>query len=223
MSELPVNLWKVSYCAGTPISTCSENGCLIFPYQRTPTQKNHRCRMFWRRADWSCISWTGRDYGVCFSCTLRCLLPQAWASTSNQALSEGSFCPNQSMPSGPKWGKSTTDRSTSLGNWNLRCTYKTWLSQQPLLALEVNGMGCGRKVQSRGITASVLRAFPASCCGPASKSDKDSDGLHLPSSNLVRGRKWSWHLQGERVWFKGKHFGAHWTLVWIWFCHQCAD
>lgn len=120
------------------------------------------------------------------------------------------------MPSGPKWGKSTTDRNASFGNWDLRCTYRTWLSQQPLLPLEVNGLRCGREVQSRYITASVLRKVPPSCCVSGSKSDKGSDGLHLPSSNLLGGRKQSWYIQGERVWFKGMYFEAHWTLVWIW-------
>lgn len=53
----------------------------------------------------------------------------------------------ENVPSGLKWGKSTSDRNIFSGNWDLRCTYRTWLSQQSTFSQVVNDLlmpGCLR-------------------------------------------------------------------------------
>lgn len=61
----------------------------------------------------------------------------------------------ESMPSGLKWSESTSNKDTSLGNWDLRCICRTWLSQPSTFSQEVNGLPMPQESLKRSHSISV--------------------------------------------------------------------
>lgn len=101
------------------------------------------------------------------------------------------------MPSGPTRDENTADWNVSSGNWDLRCTYRTWLSQQPCLPLKLMPQG---SLEQRYLTITAMGGSLMLC-------------TYWVLTFLEEGSKLV-HI--AEVCFRGSRVGMHQSSVWVW-------